>query len=329
MKRSVKIGLVGGLIALSFAAWRMYFSPIENAVELRLNLAKNEWETGEFLWYKLEIKNVSRRRIEFFDRAWFNSGALATNSTPRPNEFNSTLTRLIVTDPAGNPVYPMNAPFGYHGERKMWTDDCGAQDCGGLGSVSLAAGQSLTSAPSKAAPIRYKRNGLADPGDVRIPPGYESQEPPHTDSPKHREWRKLVESIWRDGTAQLGPRPESVRTVPLPGYTILDRYNFAAPGRYEMKIVLAACGGDIKNAAEAHARFKEQHNRLIDCRAWFKASRNLYFTSNTVTFTVVPAKQSVLRPRESIPEAVRRLNKQQDAAFERALKNGGTPTPRR
>lgn len=320
------IGLSIGLIALSLAAWRLYFSPVENAVELRLSLAKNEWEAGEFLWYKLEIKNVGRRRIEFFDRAWFNSGALAANSHLWHGDFNPSLTRLLVTDPDGKPVYGMTAPFGYHGERKMWTDDCGVQDCDSLGNVSLAPGQSLTTAPSKVAPIRYKRRSIDDPGDIRIPPGYDSEKPPAADSPQQLEWRKLAESVWRDGTARLGPRPESTRTIPLPGYTILDRYDFHKPGRHEMKVVLTACGGDLKNEAEARDLKKDYLTEA--CRAWFKVSRNLYFTSNTVVFTVVPAKQSFLSPRKPISEATRKIIKKREEALESAIKAGDSGAPR-
>lgn len=327
MKKPIKIGLSIGLIALSLAAWRLYFSPVENAVELHLSLAKNEWEAGEFLWYKLEIKNVGRQKIEFYDQAWFNSGALATNSQPRHVDFNPSLTRLLVTDPEGKPVYSMTAPYGFHGERKMWADDCGAQNCDNLGRVSLTPGQSLTAAPSKVAPIRYQRRSMDDPGDVRIPPGYESEEPPASDSPQHKEWRKLVESVWRDGTARLGPRPENARTVPLPGYTILDRYDFHKPGRHVLKVVLAACGGDIKNETEARAKLEGY--RLDDCRVWFNASRNLNFTSNSVVFNVVPPKQSFPRPRKNLPASVRRAMERRDAAIEAAIKVGDSRGPRR
>ena len=325
MKKTVKIVIACGLIALSWTAWCLYFVPAENAVELRLSLAKNEWEAGEFLWYKLEIKNIGHRRIEFFDRAWFNSGALAANSDLWHGDFNPSLTRLLVFDPDGKPVYPMTAPFGYHGERKMWTDDCGAKDCHDIGIVSLAAGETLTAAPSKEAPIRYKRNGLGDPGDIRIPPSYDSEKPSGADSPQQREWKKLAESVWRDGTARLGPRPESNRTIPLPGYTVLDRYDFHKPGRHEMKVILVACGGDLKNETEARTLKKE--NLSEDCRAWIKASRNLYFASNTVVFTIVPAKQSFLSPRKPASEAARQTVKKREAALERAIKAGDSRTP--
>lgn len=328
MKKFVQITIAAGLIALSFAVWGFYFAPVENAVELRLSLAKNEWEAGEFLWYKLEIKNIGRRRIEFFDRAWFNSGALATNSDPWHGDFNPSLTRLLVADSEGKPVYAMSRPFGFHGERKMWTDDCGARNCGDLGTVSLTPGQSLSAAPSKEAPIRHNRTGLSDPGDVRLPPGYHyDQKPPNPEAPPSREWRRLAESVWRDGTARLGPRPESARTIPLPGYTVLDRYDFHKPGRHEIKVVLAACGGDIKNEVEARTLKKDYLSEA--CRAWFKVSRNLYFTSNTVVFNVVPAKQSFPRPRTNLPEAARKAMDKRDAAIERAGRVGDSRVPRR
>lgn len=295
---------------------------------MRLTLAKNEWEAGEFLWYKLEIKNVGRRRFSFYDKAWFNSGMLAANSKPRHPGYEShpPLTRLIAVDPEGKPVYSMSVPFGYHGELKMWTDDCGAKDCSSLGNVSLAPGETITTAPSKAAPIRYKRNGMDDPGDVRIPPGYESQAPPAGDRSEHREWRKIAESVWRDGTGRLGPRSENARTIPLPGYTILDRYDFYKPGRHELKVVLAVCGGDIKNAAEVRA----QNPLLVphECSSWFKVSRNLYFTSNTVVFNVIPAKQSFQKSGKPLSAATRQVVLKHESSLERAIRSADSRSAR-
>jgi hypothetical protein len=187
-------------------------------------LSKQKWEEGEFLWYKLEIRNEGWKALELYDSFWFDQQRLGTNMRDRAN------TYFIIRDERGNEVPDLLAYRGIHGEFVFWANDCGA---GVLCSTAefhpftVHAHRSQIATPSIEKPVqtsgiwsdaRRCERGLS-PADCEAS-------------------KRLADSLAKFGdsrrVADLKEGPGSA----LPGYRILDSLAMPGPGKYTIQAVV-------------------------------------------------------------------------------------------
>lgn len=274
---------------------------------LFLSLTKQTWEEGEFLWYKLEIRNEGLKALEFLDSFWFDQQSLGQNMRHRQR------TYFIVRDERGSEVSNLLANRGFHGEFVFWANDCGS---GVLCSanedqtVKIPARRTLTATPSIERPVQTsgvwsdarRCDRLLSPGDCAAS-------------------RKLVESYWKFGDPRRTAAPAAAAASPLPGHRILDSLAMPGPGKYSIQAVVdlrssvppasveeelaspEVCSGIRREACElAEARVRRdwaekspealaEARRKRDSVLKYNASRLIVF-SRAIEFEVVPAKRA-------------------------------------
>ena len=257
-------------------------------IELHLTLAKSRIQTGEFLWYRVEMTNVGRKPIKITDQFWCWQGSLSS-------DFNKAQTAVDIIGPDGEKVFPDRLAWGYHDEHHFWTNDTSGEgpciDSKLTPTRPLDGGDTWVATPSAVAPIRGKDPDIMDDwGDARSLP-----EIPRNWSPEQIEELKIK---WKAAVEQSGymygnPTFRSTTTpsaVPQPrGYRVLEIYDFDKPGKYRMRIVYSPFGRNT-TADEEEARLMEIHETLGDYLAlwgWPKETRVFDFESNWVEFEVV------------------------------------------
>lgn len=230
-----------------------------NPIELHLKLGKNKLQSGEYLWYLLEIKNVGRKPIPLWDYFFFVQAVL-----DRDSQFIRALLggvskiHLEIVGPDGERVGPRNAPYGLHAEHKFWTNDCGGgKNCEKLYTSPknpeaarmfqypekiLAGGETWSVTPSMVAPVKPRnRDKMADMGDMRALPPFEEErlaKDPKKLEEARRQWKRQMESIgYLHGDVGFKPDDKKPAVERFRGYRILDTYDFDDPGPYRMRFV--------------------------------------------------------------------------------------------
>jgi hypothetical protein len=262
-------------LALTFGCARQPEKPLE----MHLSLSKRQFKAGEFLWYKIELKNVGRKSVRIQDPFWRRQSVLFEWGT-------HSQTHFEITGPDGKPVGPLRLPWGYHGELHFWSNDCGGgQFCPReLTNIALKGGQTLTATPSMVRPIRPRNpDALDDPGDPRalpaIPPGLSKEQAAALPA----KWKTTVEqSGWLMGDPTFRPDPKEL--PPPRDYRVLDGYIFDTPGVYKMKAVYLPFGYS-KTLKDVES---EEWNLRLSDYGWPKETRVFMFESNTVEFEIAP-----------------------------------------
>lgn len=273
---------------------------------LLLSLTKQTWEEGEFLWYKLEIRNEGWKALELYDSFWFDQQRLGTNMRDRAN------TYFIIRDEQGKEVPNLRANRGFHGEFVFWANDCGA---GVLCSTAefhpftIDAGGSVTATPSIERPVQTRGvwsdarrcDRLLSPADCEAS-------------------RKIVESFWKFGDPRRVADAEMGARAPLPGHRILDSLALPGPGKYTIQAVVDMrgpvppasaeeelvssdfCSGISREAcALGGARIRQEWGQkspeaLTEARRKRDAAikdnaTQLHIFSRVIEFEIVPAKR--------------------------------------
>lgn len=274
---------------------------------LSLSLSKQKWEEGEFLWYKLEIRNEGWKALEFYDSFWFDQQRLGTNMRDRAN------TYFIIRDEKGAEVPNLLAYRGMHGEFVFWANDCGAGllcSTAEFRPFTLPAHRSLTATPSIERPVqtsgiwsdaRRCERGLS-PADCEAT-------------------KRLADSLAKFGDSRRVADLKAGPVSPPPGHRILDSLTLPGPGKYSIQAVVdlrspvppASAEEDLarpewcRGASQAACEYGEAEIRrewaqkspeaLAEARKkrdWVlkdNASR-LFIFSRVIEFEIVPAKRA-------------------------------------
>lgn len=232
--------------AIILALWGCGPSQPANPIELHLKLGKNKIESGEYLWYLIEIKNVGRKPVPLAGNFWFTQDSLGSYLD------DSSEIRIEVIGPDGDHMGRREMPYGWHVERKFWTNDCGGgTDCESLyrsplardhPSKTLAPGETWSPTPSMVAPIRPRwKDVMGDPGDMRALPWFVEDrlaKDPKKFAEEQREWKERVESGgFLYGDPGFRPKGKKPPLELFKGYRILDTYSSNDPGPYRMRFI--------------------------------------------------------------------------------------------
>lgn len=249
----------------------------EKPLELQLTLAKKKIKASEFLWYRVEMKNVGRKSIRITDPFWKMQEAAGHQASQ---------TKLEIIGPNGKLVERKKTPYGYHIEHKFWTSDCGDnRAC--VEPIELQGGETFTATPSIPAPIR-KRNPhiMDDMGDMRdlpeIPKGWSKEQV----EALRKSWKTTVEnSGYKMGDPTFRPDPKAPAASQPRGYRVLDVYDFYVPGKYRMRMVYRPFGYDTAETfKETAARVGYSVPKYLASEGWPKETKVLAFASNWVQF---------------------------------------------
>ncbi|MBI5884341.1 MAG: hypothetical protein HZB91_14695, partial [Elusimicrobia bacterium] len=206
--RKGAVALLAVCVALVLAAFWLRFRcrQPEKFLELSLKLAKRQWRLGEHPWYLLQIKNVGCKTVLITDPFWVDQDYLIQNYDARPSPFgpNGWLitkqrTFFELTDPKGVELHSGRPSWGFHGEHKFWTNDCGdGKECktGDHPRLELKPGETLTATPSMVLPIQPPDKGdpfIRDGRDLprSLPPNL----PPDKLEKLRQEWRQSIEDL--------------------------------------------------------------------------------------------------------------------------------------
>ena len=256
----------------------------EKPLELRLTLAKRHIKTSEYVWYLLEMKNVGRKPVRVADAFWCLQNAIASHALQ---------THLEIIGPDGQKVWPRRPLWGWHGERRFWTNECGddgfcsCKDGQFAPRRDLKGGETLTAAPSEVAPIR-KRNRyvMDDPGDPRDLPEIPQGWPKEKVDELRKKWKQTVENTgYLMGEPGFKPDSKAPAVSHPRGYRVLDVYDFYMPGKYRMRFVYTPFG--YSSAADFEDSLKQADSSLgayLTLTGWPKETRVFEFASNWVEF---------------------------------------------
>lgn len=256
----------------------------ERPIEIKLVLAKPRMQAGEYLWYRVEMKNIGRKPIPVEDPFWC-----------RQEYFGQTDVEII--GPDGEKVFARRMPWGRHHEHKFWTNDFGGD---GLCTQEsrpptrpLRGGETWVATPSKVSDVRPLNPHVRfDPGDARAlsetPKGWSPQQIEEL----KKKWKDTVEQsgyLYGDPTFLSTSAASAVER--LHGYRVLDVYSFDKPGKYRMRIVYAPFGRHATMRGE-ESRLKangETIEEFLTRWGWPKETRVLNFESNWTEFEIFRA----------------------------------------
>lgn len=297
----------------------------ERPIEIKLALAKPGIQAGEYLWYRVEMKNVGRKPIPVEDSFWC-----------RQEYFGQTQVEII--GPDGEKVFARRLPWGRHLEHKFWTNDFGGDGLCAQESRPptrpLRGGETWVATPSKVSAVRPRDpHVLFDPGDARALPETPKGWSPQQIEELRKNWKATVEQsgyLYGDPTFLSTSAASAVER--LQGYRVLDVYSFDKPGKYRMRMVYSPFG--------RHATVKGEESRLnangetiedyLTLWGWPKETRVLDFESNWVEFEVFRApfpKHLFNRSKAQTPQ-----QKKLSEWLERRMRESGgwsEPAPRK
>lgn len=328
MKNSaIALLAAGSVLLMIVAGLRGCCRQPEVFLELRLTLAKRQWRIGEKPWYLLQIKNVGCKTVWVKDPFWKDQDYLFKNhweavdlSEPGGRRVTKQRTYFEVVFPQksidvfGKDIEcPSSDMWGFHGEFKFWTNDCGGGQqckvrriiCGpdilepgkercradDNMALEIKPGETLTATPSMVRPVR-RGSLFGDPfaRDARDLPTYETPKlPPDKLDALRKSWQKTVEDTGLMGDVRHKTDSAKARAALPKGYRILEGYLLWDPGIYRIKAVYEPTNKELVD----RGRQMDKPYRDLD---WLeglpKGSKVFRFESNTVEFEVVGSSTS-------------------------------------
>lgn len=235
-------------------------------VELRLELAKPRWKAGEYLWYRVEIRNAGRGRLDIHDAFWYDQRVLHDNLARQRGLY------LEIVREDGSPFEwhmadPVPVPY--------WTNDIsGYSHPSGESSRDRLARALERKMPPLLSNLIFsgarERSARRPPGTVlQLAPGESFVATPSTIKPGSFPEGLSFALLGRRGFESGAPKDYPA------GFRILDGRWIEKPGRYRLRAVLRnnldlpplSANEEIESLRRRRAQVTGKMDRMLELEA--------------------------------------------------------------
>lgn len=198
----------------------------KSPIQITLKLHKTTVKMGKSLWYKLELKNIGKKKILVHDRFYKDPWVIHANSRSQNGVY------LEIIDPDG---IPMKVRRGGGMEKHDWEPEAG-------GMMTLSEGETKELDDLK---IEWKKHGLTDQERSIATSRWTSaliakKNRAEDGDPAKKLWLKPGASTTTIAWAYRDPDEDTDRTLEeaqIGDYTQLWSFHFYTPGKYRIRAV--------------------------------------------------------------------------------------------